>query len=211
MKRSFLLLKKYRTTLLVLVILVLSVIIFCDWKIKSASAPFLYSELKDVPEFNTALLLGTSSKRKNGDPNPYFYHRIDACVELYKAGKIATLVISGDNSTKYYNEPETMRKELLKRGVPDSIIKLDFAGLRTLDSVLRMRDVFGKTTFLVVSQKFHNERAIYLARHHGLNVRGYNAGGVEGFSGLKTQSREKFARVKVFVDLMFGVDAKHKK
>jgi SanA protein len=211
LKKLFFLLKKYRIVLLVLIIFILSVIIFCDWKITTEAKPFIYSELSEVPQGNTAVLLGTSNKRKNGDPNPYFYHRIDACVELYKAGKIATLVISGDNSTKYYNEPETMRKELLKRGVPDSIIKLDFAGLRTLDSVLRMRDVFGKTTFLVVSQKFHNERAIYLAKHHGLNVMGYNAGGVEGFSGLKTQFREKFARVKVFVDLMFGVDAKHKK
>lgn len=203
--------KKFRNYLIASLVAVLAVILFCDWKIRTDAAPFLYSNYNDLPENNTALLLGTSNKRKSGERNPYFYNRIDACVKLYKVRKISSVVISGDNSSRYYNEPKMMREQLLKGGIPDSIITLDFAGFRTLDSVLRMRDVFGKSTFLVVSQQFHNERAVFLARHHGLIATGYNAEDVAWHEGFKTRSRELLARVKVFVDILVGKEAKYEK
>ena len=102
-------------------------------------------------------------KLKNGNNNLYFDYRILAAVELYKAGKIKYILISGDNRKKDYNEPEEMKKALIQKGVPAKFIYLDYAGFRTLDSVVRAKEVFGQNQLTIISQRFHNERAIYLA------------------------------------------------
>ena len=106
------------------------------------------------------LLLGTGKFLKNGCKNLYFFNRIDATEQLYKSGKIQYILISGDNSTKNYSEPEDMQAELIKRGIPADKIVLDFAGFRTLDSVVRAKEIFGQNSFIIISQKFHNERAM---------------------------------------------------
>lgn len=157
---------------------------------------------------NVGLLLGTSSNLKNGAKNDFFFNRIDAAVELYKSGKIKNFIISGDNSKTDYNEPTDMKDELVKNGIPDSLIYLDYAGFRTLDAVVRARDIFGQNSFIVISQKFHNERAVYLARKFGIDVFGYNAKEVQAYKGFKTKLREFFARDKTFLDLFFGVKPK---
>lgn len=118
------------------------------------------------------------------------------------------VVISGDNSRKGYNEPEDMKSELMLRGIPEDKIYLDYAGFRTLDSVVRMEKIFGQKSFTIISQKFHNQRAIYIAHAKGLQVVGYNAEDVNAYSGFKTQLREKFARVKLFLDLWTGKNPK---
>ena len=94
-----------------------------------------------------------------------------------------------------------MKKELISAGVPDSVIFLDYAGFRTYDSMIRAKEVFGQTKFIVVSQQFHNERAIFIARQYGIEAYGYNAEDVSAYSGFKTKVRELFARVKVFIDV----------
>ena len=114
---------------------------------------------------------------------------------------MTSLIVSGDNRTKYYNEPERMRRALVAEGVPDDRIVGDFAGLRTLDSVVRAREIFGVEKVTFVSQRFQNERAAYLAKANGLDFVGYNARDVSGQGGLKTKLREIGARVKMWLDV----------
>ena len=154
------------------------------------------------------LVLGTAKNLVGGRPNLYYSHRISATIALYKAGKIEFVLVSGDNGTKYYNEPKTIKKDLITGGIPAEKIFLDYAGFRTLDSMVRAKEVFGLERVTVISQKFHNERAIYLAEKKGLTAIGFNANDVSGNSGLKVHLREYLARVKVFVDLVFNTQPK---
>jgi SanA protein len=154
------------------------------------------------------LLLGTSKYLSNGKINGYWKYRIDATVELYKKSKIKYVIISGDNSKSTYDEPTDMKNELVKRGIPESVIFLDYAGFRTFDSVIRAQKVFSQTEFTVISQQFHNERAIVIARHYGIKAIGYNAKDVTAYNGFKTKVREKFARVKLFLDFIIGNEPK---
>lgn len=182
---------------------IIGVLAFANWKIPRDTNAYLFDSPKDVPAQKVALVLGASKYLGNSQYlNHYFTNRIDAAVELYNAGKVKAFVVSGDNSRKSYNEPEDMRQELIKNGIPDDIIYLDYAGLRTLDSVVRINKIFGQDSFIIVSQQFHNERGIFLAQHYGLTAYGYNAKDVPlNRSSVKTKIRELFARVKVFVDI----------
>lgn len=176
-------------------------ICFANYKINSFSEEYLYSSTDSIPACKTAILLGTSKFMSNGTKNYFFYNRITAAETLFKSGKIQFIIISGDNSLSYYNEPADMKKELMKVGIPDSVIFLDYAGFRTFDSMIRAKEVFGQTKFIVVSQQFHNERAVFIARKYGIEAYGYNAEDVSAYSGFKTKVRELFARVKVFIDV----------
>lgn len=176
-------------------------ICFANYKINSFSEEFLYSSTDSIPECKTGVLLGTSKFMRSGTKNYFFYNRITAAETLFKSGKIQFIIISGDNSLSYYNEPQDMKKELIKAGIPDSVIYLDYAGFRTFDSMIRAKEVFGQTKFIVVSQQFHNERAVFIARKYGIEAYGYNAEDVSAYSGFKTKFRELFARVKVFIDV----------
>ena len=176
-------------------------ICWANYKINSFSEQYIFNTTDTLPECKTAVLLGTSKFMRNGTKNYFFYNRIKAAETLLKSGKVKYIIISGDNSLSYYNEPEDMKKELMKAGIPDSVIYLDYAGFRTFDSMIRAKEVFGQTKFIVVSQQFHNERAVFIARKYGIEAYGYNAEDVDAYSGFKTKVRELFARVKVFVDV----------
>ena len=140
--------------------------------------------------------------------NLYFKYRIDATVELYKKGKIDFVLISGDNGNKNYDEPTDFKNELIRHGIPENKIFLDFAGFRTLDSVVRCKEIFGQNSITIISQQFHNERAIYLAKNNEIEAVGFNARDVSGRYGLKVKVREYLARTKVFVDILLGVKPK---
>ncbi|AZB00518.1 hypothetical protein EG359_13215 [Chryseobacterium joostei] len=186
-------------------------IIFIAWanySIKNESAPLVSYNITDVPETKTALLLGTGKTLSNGMPNAYFYNRIKAATDLYKSGKIQYIIVSGDNSSKDYNEPEDMQFALIQQGVPQDRIILDHAGFRTLDSVVRAKDIFGQTKIVIISQKFHNERAVFLAQKNGIQAFGYNAEDVNKYAGLKTNLREYLAKAKAYWDLILGVQPK---
>lgn len=187
-------------TLIIAIPCVISLIV-CNQTIKKHTAAQIYNEVITIPQNKVGLLLGTSPKLKNGNNNLYFDYRILAAVELYKAGKIKYILISGDNRREEYNEPEEMKKALMQKGVPEKSIYLDYAGFRTLDSVVRAKEVFGQNQLTIISQRFHNERAIYLAEKNGINAIGYNAKDVNAYAGLKTNIRELLARVKMFIDL----------
>ena len=154
------------------------------------------------------MLLGTSRYLKNNQKNLYFFNRIEAAAQLYHSGKIDYIIASGDNSRVGYNEPQDMKEELIKLGVPAERIYLDYAGFRTLDSILRAKIIFGQNSFIVISQRFHNERAIYIARRHGIEAYGFNAEDVF-VSRRKMQVRELLARNKVFWDILFHVKPKY--
>jgi SanA protein len=128
-------------------------------------------------------------------------YRMQAAADLFRQQKVDFLILSGDNSSRFYNEPAMMKACLARMGIPENRIYLDYAGLRTLDSVVRCQKIFGQSRFTIISQAFHNQRAIFIARHYGIGTVGYNAQDVEGSGGLKTELREVFARVKVFLDL----------
>ncbi len=192
-----------------MLIVIACVLAYANWKIPHDTESFVFDTVDSVPHQKAALVLGAA--RYLGDrPNLYFTYRIQAAKELYEAGKVKVFVVSGDNSRKDYNEAHDMRDALIEAGIPDSIIHCDYAGLRTLDSVVRMKEIFGQDSFIVVSQKFHNERAVFLAQHYGLTAYGYNAKDV-GLSRFyyKTKIREVFARVKVFVDIVTGKEPKY--
>lgn len=195
----------------IFLLLLVAGIIFIAWanySIKKDSAPFVSYAIADVPETKTAVLLGTGKNLSNGMPNAYFYNRIKAASDLYKSGKIKYIIVSGDNSTKDYNEPEDMQLALMQYGIPKDRIFLDHAGFRTLDSVIRAKDIFGQTKLIIISQKFHNERAVFLARKNKMEAFGYNAQDVNKYAGLKTNLREYLAKSKAYWDLLFGVEPK---
>jgi SanA protein len=194
--------------LLIVTIVVLLVTIWTNNEVIKASENYITSDMEKVEANNVGLLLGTSKKVKSGRDNQYFFNRIDATINLYKKDKIKNVIISGDHGRKDYNEPEDMKAELIKGGIPDSVIYLDYAGFRTLDAVIRAKEIFGQHSFLVISQQFHNERAVFIARKLGINAFGYNAKEVGKLYGFRTKLREFFARDKVFFDLFFGVKAK---
>lgn len=184
-----------------------SVIITDRW-VSASTKNQLYNSVQSIPHNKTGLLLGTSKYLKHGWINYYYQYRIDAAVALFKAGKIDYILISGDNGKEYYNEPETMQSDLIARGIPKEKIFLDYAGFRTLDSILRCREVFGENKITVISQPFHNQRAVFIANRKRVNAIAFNAKDVNRYGGFKTQMREKFARVKMLLDLVFGKQAK---
>lgn len=157
-----------------------------------------------LPEAEAGLVLGTGRLSARGGINPYYSARIDAAVELWRSGRVPWLLISGDNGSAGYDEPSDIKADLVKRGVPAAKIYRDYAGFRTLDSVRRAQTVFGLKKVIVVSQGFHNERAIWLARHYGLEAWGLNAHDPFEHVTSVTGLREKLARVGAVVDWLIG-------
>jgi len=196
--------RKYRFFLAVVLLLSILVVVISNFIIEISARGKTFTDPALTPKNKVGLVLGTSRMLVKGGVNPYYAHRIDATIALYKAKKIEYVLVSGDNGSIYYNEPTTIKKDLVKGGIPEEKIFLDYAGFRTLDSMVRAKFIFGLESVTVISQQFHNERAIYLARKKGLNAIGFNAKGISGKQGIKVQFREYFARVKVFIDLLLN-------
>ena len=194
--------KIYYRIAILLITGVITVTWIANYAIQKTTNDLVYSDVNTIPHHKVGLVLGTSQYLKSGAPNRYFLYRIEAAVALYNAQKIDYIVVSGDNSRKNYNEPLDMQMALIARGIPKDRIYLDFAGFRTYDSVIRLNKIFGQNQFTVISQEFHNRRAIYIADKLGLHAVGFNAQNVDTYNGFKTQLREKFSRVKVFIDML---------
>ncbi|MFT5056144.1 MAG: SanA protein [Pseudoalteromonas distincta] len=186
----------------------LLLVLLLNYKVKNDVKESMYDNITETPSKKVGLLLGTAKYVKGGWINLYYTHRITAAVELYKAGKIEYILISGDNGRESYDEPTLMKEDLMAAGIPESAIYLDYAGFRTLDSVVRCKRIFGELDILVISQQFHNERAVYIARAKGIQAIGYNAQDVNAKYGFKTRIREYLARTKMFLDLWFGKEPK---
>jgi len=162
----------------------------------------LYQNASRIPEAPVALLLGTA-KYYQGSINLYYEYRIRAAVELFESGKIRAILISGDNSQKNYNEPQEMKQDLMARGIPSEYITLDYAGFRTLDSIVRAKQIFEQSSLIIVSQRFHCERAIFLADNHQIDAVGYVAKTVSLRWHIRVRLREVLARFAAFLDVKF--------
>lgn len=199
--------KLLKWTFLGVILIVLSLVGTDYWVKKNANLK-LFNAIENIPKNKVGLVLGTSKFNRNGYVNYYYKYRIDAALALYKSGKISRIIVSGDNGKKAYDEPTQMKEDLVAGGVPEEFIYLDYAGFRTLDSIVRAEKIFGQKEFTIISQQFHNERAVFLGESFGYNVIAFNAKSVSVNYGIKTQIREKFARVKMLIDLTFGVQPK---
>jgi SanA protein len=198
------LLKRFSVITAVIIFFCLVAVYWCNRLIVQQAAAKTYTDVSAIPYNKTGLLLGTSRLLKNGHSNPYYLYRVQAAAELLKAQNIKYLVVSGDNSRQTYDEPTDMRNDLVKAGVDSSRIYLDYAGFRTFDSVVRLKDIFGQDSVTIISQLFHNERALYTAARLGMHAIAYNAKDVDAAMGRRTQLREKLARVKAVMDGWLG-------
>ncbi len=188
-------------TFVVILTIPLMGVVLCNLAVKFGSTSRIFNSIEKLPDNKAGLVLGTSKYRMDGSENLFFKYRIQAAAQLYKAGKIEVIIVSGDNRVANYNEPREMRRELVKLGIPAHKIHLDYAGFRTLDSVVRCKEVFGQQKFTIISQQFHNERALFIAKRKDIDAVAFNAKDVNLQSGFKTKLREVFARVKVVIDL----------
>jgi SanA protein len=182
---------------------------YAAYSVVHQSAPFLYDDLAQVPKHRVGLFLGTSERLGNCMLNPYFEARVRAATDLFRQGKIEYILVSGDNGRVEYNEPAMAKAALITMGIPENRIVLDYAGFRTLDSVDRAHEVFGLSDFVVISQRFHNQRAVYLARAQGISAIGFNATDVTGYYGLRVHAREVLAKVRAVLDLKLGAHPKY--
>lgn len=191
-------------------LLLTSLLLYLSYEhVERSTRHYVYNELTEIPEQKVGIVLGTSRFLSDGSPNPYFAFRIQAAKSLFFAGKIHYLILSGDNRFISYNEPREMRKDLLRMGIPDSVIFMDFAGFRTLDSVVRGKRVFKLKKFTIISQEFHNRRAVYIARHNGIEAIAFNAQIPPLSFSWKVKLREYFARVAMMIDLYLLHSAPH--
>ena len=194
-------------------VLCIAMMLICNHLVVNNAKGKVFSDIDSIKYNKVGLLLGTTPQARIGRITNYFFiYRIDAAEQLYKARKIEKILISGDeHSLDGVNEPECMRDSLVARGVPASAIILDSKGYRTICSVVNANKVYGLKSYTIISQKFHNERAIYQAEHLGLdveNIQAYNAKDPKSRRAYLTTIREYFARVKLFLDLMTNKESR---
>lgn len=173
----------------------------CNLWVLGTTHSLITRDVESARENAVAVVLGTSKNIAPGRANMHFANRIQTAAALYRSGNVQHLLVSGDNSSRYYNEPDDMRNALVKAGVPRSAITRDFAGFRTLDSMVRAREIFQLKRFTVVSDGFHLPRALFIARQYGLEVSGVASPRVPLRQSFKTELRECLARVKAVLDL----------
>ncbi len=176
---------------------------FGEWRIADYAGGRLYSDLANLPTNRVGLVLGTAAKVPSGRTNLYFAYRIEAAAALYRAGKVQHLLVSGDNGHDGYNEPLDMQRALIAAGVAESAITMDFAGFTTFDSIVRAQQVFGLRRFTIVSQRFHNERALWIARTFGIDAIAFNARDVDGGT-TRMWLRERGVRAIMWFSHAFG-------
>ena len=175
-----------------------------DVGIRIASSGRLYDKttIEQVPDARAAVVLGCVRILKDGSRNRFYGYRIRAAAELYKAGKVKAIIVSGDNHVKGYDEPSDMKEDLVAAGIPAERVVCDYAGFRTLDSVVRAKEVFGAEKFIVVSQPFHVRRALFLAWGFGCDAYGYTAEDVRGINSVMTLLREQLAKIAALMDVV---------
>jgi SanA protein len=195
------LLKRWWPGIAVLATVLVVFVFGCEWWIARTAAGRCHDEVRALSEAPVALVLGTSPRLADGRANLFFLPRMEAAAALFKAGKVRALIVSGDNGTRAYDEPTEMKQVLARMGVPEPRIVCDYAGFRTLDSVVRAKEVFGQSKIIVVSQRFHNDRAVYLAEAFGIEAQGFNAADMPVALSIKTFLREKLACVKAVLDV----------
>nr|WP_109677144.1 ElyC/SanA/YdcF family protein [Dyadobacter jejuensis] len=176
-------------------------ILLCNFWVVHKTRDQSFFSIENLPSNDYALVLGTSKFTENGKDNLFFKFRMEATARLFNEGKIKYIILSGNNDSEYYNEPLDMKTALLNLGIPENVMILDYSGYRTFDSVMRCREVFHQESFTVISQNFHNARALYIAQEEGMNAIAFAAQDVPGGYSWRTLLREYFARPKAVLDV----------
>lgn len=202
--------RKYKRTIGIITLiasaLVVLLILVAEVSVSRADNNRLFSNVDDVPAKQTALLLGTNKFMWDGQLNQYYLYRLDATTALWEAGKMEFVLISGDNSRAEYSEPDQMKEDLVAAGVPEDKIFLDYAGFRTWDSLVRAKEVFGQNELIIISQEFHNIRALYIAGDQGIDAVAFSAQDVPVSRSPRIWLRERLARVKALWDATVNTD-----
>ena len=180
-----------------------------NWWVIRSTQQDIFSDYTKLPTNRVGLVLGTSSRLSNGSPNPFFDNRMQVAADLYRLGKVSHIIVSGDNRTRYYNEPQMMKRALVNLGVPDSAITLDYAGLRTLDSVIRSKEIFGQDHITIITQPFHSYRAIFISHYYDIDAVAMVVQELPQDTSVKIYVREYFARAKAILDLYILKTAPH--
>ena len=192
-------LKRLLYSLLVIIGLLLLTALGLDRWISWKTSPWIYDDLQDLPYRQVGVVLGTAKYYRTGVINQYYRYRIQGALNAYNSGKVNYLLLSGDNAQQSYNEPVTMRKDLIAAGVDPQDIVLDYAGFRTLDSIVRTRKVFDANDFIIITQRFHCERALFIAMHRGIQAQCYAVPSPKDM--LTVRVREFGARLGALADL----------
>lgn len=184
--------------LMYVALMFVALFVVCEVVVAMAGRGRIHADVALVPVRRVGVVLGA------GQGSRYYRWRMDAAAELFKAGRVEFLLASGDNNRKDYDETSAMKRDLVRRGVPAEKIYCDYAGFRTLDSMVRAKKVFGLNECVVISQPFHCARAIFLANGCGLDAVGFAARDVTGLESARVVLRERFARVAACVDRIIG-------
>jgi SanA protein len=203
--RPFLLKHKIITGIIILFTLLIVIVFFNHYSIQRSAKNLIYNKIENVPHRKTAVLLGMEKKFTNGKLNRFYINRIDATVNLYNAKKIDIIIVSRNQG----NVVNDVKRDLIKRGIPKNKIILDYAGLRTYDSMYRMYKVYGQKKFIVIAQKKQNERAIYIAKKNGLNAIAFNAGEYSGYNSFRLNMIEKLERTRLFFEFLVNKKPKY--
>ena len=194
--------KKTLKRLFILICFGMITVVAINYTIQYRTQKSIYTSARQIPAKKAALLLGTTKYLRGGYKNYFYTYRIRAAVALWKAGKIKAILVSGDNGTKYYDETTTMYEDLIKAGIPARYITRDYAGFRTLDSIVRAAAIFDLQDYIIISQRFHLERALFIARAKGQKAIGFAAKDIPGTAAAyRMKAREYLARAKAFLDL----------
>lgn len=178
-----------------------TIVLVCNWWVVYNTRSQIYFDINRLPANDVGLVLGTSKFVRTGKENLFFRYRMEATARLWKEGKVKYLILSGNNDSEYYNEPVDMQRALVKLGVPKNVMTLDYAGYRTFDSVVRCKDVFGQDDITIISQNFHNARALYIGNHEGMRAIAFAAQDVPDGYSWKTLIREYLARPYALLDV----------
>ena len=178
-----------------------TIVLVSNWWVVYNTRNQIYFDIHELPANDVGLVLGTSKFVRTGKENLFFRYRMEATARLWKEGKVKYLILSGNNDSEYYNEPVDMQRALVKLGVPASVMTLDYSGYRTFDSVVRCKDVFNQEKITIISQNFHNARALYIGNHEGMEAIAFAAQDVPDGYSLRTLIREYLARPYALLDV----------
>jgi SanA protein len=184
-----------------IVILIILLLMASTVLINSETNGLTYTDISSIPHHSVGIVLGCPRKLSGGRINPFFSSRISAAAALFRAGKVDYLLASGDNYSRGCVETVSMREALISEGIPEERIYCDYKGLRTLDSVVRAKEIFGQKELVIISQEFHNRRAIFIAGHRGIKAIGYNAEEVNAYDSFLTKCREFLATTRAVLDV----------
>lgn len=179
-------------------VVILSILLLDRW-ISWKTAPYIFDDVTKLPYRQVGVVLGTAKYVRTATINQFYQYRIEGAQSAYRNKKVDYLLLSGDNALTSYNEPITMRQDLIKAEIPRDYIVLDFAGFRTLDSIIRTRKVFNTNDFTIITQRFHCQRALFIALHLGIEAQCFAVPTPEESSGVRV--REIFARMMALIDL----------